>query len=410
MKTACRLLCFLSLASAVAGAQAVPAATGPGGPPFDGNLHYALRYSQTAEFGSSMGDWQTSSSSISLDYVTENQRNPFSVTYGGGYNGTLSGPSYSTGLFQRLQLSQDIEWREWNLRISDDVSYRPQAPTTGFSGIPGIGEPIGGPGSNPPFNQSILTLKSSVIENTANGQIEHGIKQGSYFSAGGGNDLLRYPDGTGLDTDTQMANAGLTWRLNARNSASSGYRFSQFSYPGYGFTFSTESALLGFKRIWSKKVTSDVAAGPQWTGSSDSTALPSSIGAAVSAALDYQFRFVSAGLGYTRGTNGGSGYLFGSKADNIEITFSRRLGRDLSIGIEGSYRRTAELQKSGITTARCGGVQANRRVGRYLSVFANYTALNQSSSSTLPASALGQLMHVVGFGIEYSPRETHIKP
>ena len=410
MKTVCRLLCFLFLASAMARAQAVPAATGPGGSPLNGNLHYAFRYSQTAEFGSSMGEWQTSSSSISLDYATEKKRNPSSINYTGGYTWTLGGPNYSTGLFQRLRLSQGIDWRKWTIRISDDVSYRPQAPVTGFSGIPGIGEPIGGSVSNPSSNQSILTLKSCVIENTANGEIEHAIKYGSYFVAGGGNDLLRYPDGTGLDTDMEMANAGLTWRLNARNSVSSGFQFSQFSYPGYGLTFSTEAVLLGFKRIWSKKVTSDVSAGPQWTGSSDSGALPSSTAATVSAALDYQFRFVSAGLNYSRGTNGGSGYLFGSKADNVDVTFSHGFGRDLSIGIEGSYRRTAGLQKSGITSARCGGVQANRRIGRYLSVFADYTALDQSSSSILPASALGRLMHVVGFGVEYSPRETHLKP
>jgi hypothetical protein len=409
MKTICTLLGFLSVAFAAAPAQAVPAATGPGGPLLNGNLHYAFRYSQTADFGSSLGDWQTSSSSVSLEYAPENQRHPFSANYVGGYSWTLSGPTYSTGLFQHLMLSQAFDWRKWNIRIGDDVSYRPQAPTTGFSGIPGIGEPIGEFGSNPPSNQSILTVNSRVIENAASGELEHEIKNGSYVSAGGGNDLLRYPDGSGLDTNTQMANAGLAWRLNARNGVSSEYRFSQFSYPGYGFSFMTHSGLLGFKRIWSKKVTSDVSAGPQWTGSSEGTGIPSSIGTAVVAAVNYEFHFDSAGLSFSRGTNGGSGYLFGSESDNVGANVSRRVGRDLNIGIEGSYQRTAGLENSGITSARYGGAQVNWRIGRYLGVFASYTAMDQSSSSALPASALGQLMHVVGFGIEYSPRETHLK-
>jgi hypothetical protein len=49
-------------------------------------------------------------------------------------------------------------------------------------------------------------------------------------------------------------------------------------------------------------------------------------------------------------------------------------------------------------------------MGRFISVFANYTAMNQSSSTTRPAGALDQLMQVVGFGMEFSPRETHLKP
>ena len=410
MKTICKLLAMLFMTCSAAHPQVVPAATSPGGLPVTGSLHFAFRYSQTAEFGSSMGDWQTSAPSASVNYANENQRHPFSLGYSGGYTWTLTGPSYSTGLFQHLLLSQGFEWRKWNVKISDDVSYRPQAPTTGFSGIPGIGEPIGEPGPNPPSAQSILTINSHVVENSANGEIERSLKYGSSLSAGGGTELMRYPDGVGLDTDTQMANAGLTWRLNARNSVVSNYRFSEFSYPGYGFSFTTNSGLLGFKHTWSRKVTSDISAGPQWTGSSNSTAIPSSIGIAAEAALNYQLRVVSAGLNYSRGTTGGSGYYFGAESDSVSARFSRQFGRDLHVGIEGGYRRTAGLQNNGVTSGRYGGAQVNRRFGKFINVFANYTAMDQSSSSALPTVALGQLMHVVGLGIEYSPRETHLKP
>jgi hypothetical protein len=370
-----------------------------------------------------MGDWQTSTPSVSLDYASDNQRYPLSLNYSGGYTWTLTGPTYSTGLFQHLLLSQGFEWRKWNVRVSDDVSYRPQAPTTGFSGIPGIGEPIGGPRPTPPPTQTILTLNSRVVQNSVNGEIERSLKFGSFLSAGGGMDLLRYPDGDGLDTNTQMANAGLTWRLNARNSASFDYRFSQFSYPGFGVTFITNTGFFGFHRTWNRKVSSDLSAGPQWTSSSHSAAIPPSIGVAVDAAINYQFRSVSAGLNYNRGTNGGSGYQFGSESDTVTAHFSRRLGRDLNVGTEGGYTRTTGLRSNEDINSEAGGarsnedinseyggVQASRRIGRFISIFANYTAMNQSPSSTLPASALQQLMHVVGFGIEYSPREIHLKP
>jgi hypothetical protein len=101
--------------------------------------------------------------------------------------------------------------------------------------------------------------------------------------------------------------------------------------------------------------------------------------------------------------------LPGGESDTVSANFSREFGKKLNVGIEGSYRRTAGLINNGVTNSKYGGVQASRRIGRYLSAYANYTAMDQSSSSALPANALSQLIHVVGFGIEYSPRETRLR-
>ncbi len=114
-------------------------------------------------------------------------------------------------------------------------------------------------------------------------------------------------------------------------------------------------------------------------------------------------------LSYFRGTNGGGGYLFGSESDAVRANFSRDFGRTLTIGFDGSYMRTSGLLNNGVTIAKFGGAQATRRLGRYLTVFANYTATAQSSSSVLPANTLSGLMQVVAFGIGYSSRETHLR-
>ena len=332
-----------------------------------------------------MGDWQTSTPSVSLDYGNENQRHPFSLDYSGGYTWTLTGPTYSTGLFQHLLLSQGFERRKWNVRVSDDVSYRPQAPITGFSGIPGIGEPIGGPSPNPPPTQTILTLNSRVVQNSLNGAIEHSLKYRSSLSAGGGTDLLRYPDGDGLDTDTHTATAGLTWGLDARNSASFDYRFYQFSYPDFNITFLTNTGFFGFHRTWNRKLSSDISAGPQWTSSSDSTGIPSSLGVAVDAAVNYQFRSVSAGS-LTAGEPMADPATSWSESDVVNANFSRQFGRDLNVGTEAGYRRTTGLRNNQLINTEYGGAQASWRIGRFISVFANYTAMNQSSSALfLPA-------------------------
>jgi hypothetical protein len=406
-------------ACAGAHAQVAPAATGPG-LPVSGNLNYSLRYSQTAEFGAALGDWQTSDASASVGYANSNTRLPFKLNYGGGYTWTLAGPTYSTGLFQNLLLSQGIVWRKWSVVASDDVSYRPQAPTIGFSGIPGTGEPIGGSGTGTPSSQSILTVNTHTVDNLANGELEHILNYATTLSAGGDSELLRYPDGNGLDTDTQRANAGLTRRLNARNSLSGQYMFSRYSYPGSSLTFETNSGFLHFKREWNRKITTDVSIGPQWVSSSDSAIMPSSTKVAVNAAVNYQFRFTSASLSYNRGANGGAGYMLGSESNNVSANFSREFGRDLTIGITGSYMRSSGLQNTGlqhsgvtnayngVINAKYGGAQATRKLGRYLTVFASYSAIDQSSSSSLPINVLNQLEQVIGFGIGYSPRETRL--
>jgi hypothetical protein len=75
----------------------------------------------------------------------------------------------------------------------------------------------------------------------------------------------------------------------------------------------------------------------------------------------------------------------------------------------GSYMRTAGLNHNGVTNGKYAGAQASRRLGKDFNVFANYTAMAQSSSSTLSTNALSGLTQVIGFGIGYSPRGIHLR-
>jgi hypothetical protein len=80
----------------------------------------------------------------------------------------------------------------------------------------------------------------------------------------------------------------------------------------------------------------------------------------------------------------------------------------MTFGLEGSYNRTSGLMNNGVTNAKYGGAEATRRLGRYFTVFANYTAIDQSSSSPLPTNVLTHLWQVIGFGVGYSPRKTRL--
>ncbi|HUX43844.1 MAG TPA: hypothetical protein VMV57_03740 [Terracidiphilus sp.] len=408
MKKSLQLAVILLALCPFAAAQVEPAASGgPHAPVLPKSLDYSLRYAHTMEFGKSLGNWQNSTISGSLSYTNGRERFPFSMEYGGGYSWNITGPAYGNGAFHRLQLSQGFTGRLWNLLVSDNVSYSPEAPTLGFTGIPGIGEPVGAPPPSPTppaVNGSILTLNTHVVNNTVNGSLEHRLNYAMSMNLGGDYNVFRFPDGNGLDINSEGANGGLNWRLNGRNSLLTSYRFSEFTYPDYLFSFYTHSGNVGFERLWSRRISTTVTAGPQWTSSSNSSLVPDSLGVAVNAMLNYHSGFNNFSLSYARGVNNGGGFLIGAETDTATANYSRRLGNAATLGFTASYMRTAGLLNNGVTNAKYGGAEATRRLGNHLQVFANYSLIAQSSSSQLPGNTLGQVIQVVGFGIGYSPR------
>jgi hypothetical protein len=409
MKTTLKVLAFLLALSAAAGAQVVPAATDAGALPASGRLYYALRYGQTAGFGSGLSSWQTSNLSGNASYANARVRAPFSAQYAGGYTWTLTGPSYESGLFQRMYLSQGGVWRKWVVSVSDDVSYLPQSPFTGFSGIPGIGEPIGTPNPTPVGSQSILTLNTHVVENAATGSIENKATGATVLSGTGTYDLMRFPNNDGLNTDTYTANGRITHRLDGRDAIIGTYRYSLYSYPDYTFTFETQAGLIGFHRLLSRKLTAAFAAGPMWINSSNQLAVPSTLTYTVNGSVEYTSKPTTVEVVYSHGTNGGAGYLLGATLDSLNGNVSRNFGPNLLIGWTGGYSRTSGLINNGVTNSVVGGTQATWQINRNFIAYANYTGISQGSTSLLPTNAVNQTLQTIGFGVGYSPRTTHLK-
>jgi len=429
-------------ASVVSRAQVIPADASPVGLPVSGTLRYDLRFSQTAEFGGGQNGQEWSFVSGDASYMNTAKRLPFNMQYGGGYGYAWSGTTSPGNLFQHLSLSQGIVGRKWNLTASDNVSYIFETPTTGCSGIPGTGEPIDCSGSTTQPDQTVLSLNSRTLDNFTT--IEFGDRFSSAWSlnVGGTFGQLRFIDNNGQDTDTWMTNAGVTRRLNARNSLSGQYSFTRYSYSSSNLasqdsnlqlSFTQDNtAQISFSRQWNRQVRTSVSAGPQWVSSSNNAIEPSSTRISASASVTDQLRFGTAGLSYSHGTTGGSGYMLGAESDIASAYFSRGIGKNLTIGATGSYMRSAALsayefieEQNGkfvlvpvniaqVTNAKYGGVQATRQLGRSMNVFASYTVADQSSGLPSPFSGssvtiLNGVSQVLAFGIGYSPRETHLK-
>jgi hypothetical protein len=128
--------------------------------------------------------------------------------------------------------------------------------------------------------------------------------------------------------------------------------------------------------------------------------------------------------------------MLGSKVNSVNANLSRTFGRSLTVGVTGSYVRSSSifaaellydcqgnlclvpLSITPLTGAKYGGAQATRQLGRYINVFANYTAISQSSNLQIAVpntpvgydtNILNGLNQMIGFGIGYSPRETRLK-
>jgi len=204
-----------------------------------------------------------------------------------------------------------------------------------------------------------------------------------------------------------MANAALTWRENARNSFTGTYSFSQFSYTGSSLTFTTTPHLLASSATG---IAASVPAPPRagvdrQHGFFDRAQLDNG---SANAAITDTLRFGTASLTYSRGTNGGAGYLPGAESDVATANFSREFVRTLTIGFTGAYMRTAGLNKNGVTNSKDAGAQVTWRLGRYATAFAGYTAIQQSSSSVLSSTAISGLENMINFGVGYSPRGTRL--
>jgi len=437
MKPSHTVFAILFIASTAAKAQVVPAVTGPTGLPVSGTLNYGLRYSQTSQFGGDQDGQLWGFASGDASYTNISQRLPFRMQFGGGFGWDWAHTSSARDFFEHLSLSQAIVGRAWSLTAGDNVSYSYQTPTTGFSGIPGTGEPIGGSGSISVPDQTILALNTRMLDNFATIGLQDRLNYAWSLDIGGSSLQLRFLDNNGEDTDSLMANAGVTRRLDARNSISAEYSYSRYSYGGTDIALGTNSLLLVFSRQWSRQLTTIVSAGPDWIGSSGvssagSPASPGSTMLSLDASANYQLRRGVAGVSYFHGTNSGAGYMLGAKIDNVNANYSRDFGKSLSIGVTGSYMRSSSLfayqlaigqdgqitvipaNFNGVSNAKYGGVQATRRLGRYMNAFASYTAIGQSSSLQISAvgynsNLLSGLYQVVGFGIGYTPRDLHLK-
>ena len=401
---------------------------GPNLPDLDGIVHYALTASEIAQYGYYGSGVTTYATSLSGDvaYTAKSIVYPTSLTLAAGVSFANQSGQGTAG-FTSVSISQGYVTRKWVLNISDSFSFLPQSPTTGLSGIAGVGDlgatPVQGPGAGPAGG--IFSAAGNRIANTLTGSVERELNRDTSVSGSGSWSKLHFLDSNDSFDSTEVGGVvALNRRLDARSSVSLSAVYSTFSYGGTPSETSVPDVEirginLSYQRVLSRTLSMSVSAGPQWFSSSNSTLIPSSLNAAGSASLSYQRRFTTASVGYSRGVNGGSGVLPGALSDSVFASLAHTYGRNWVASFNAAYAHSTGLTElsngNSLIPAHAvfdtvfGGVQLTRRINTYFSGYFSYEAQNQSQNNSLAGqNALNGTSQTFAIGVTFTPRSTRL--
>jgi hypothetical protein len=402
-------------------AQAPPLSTPPtfgfSLPSVEGTMTYSLSASEAFLTGYNDGVNESTALSGSLGYLSSSPNKPFSLVYSGGYLYS-SVPGYpGSSTFQNLAASQVWATKNWNFVIADAVSYLPESPTTGLSGIPGVGDIGVDPvqiGDQP--SQNILTNYAARIGNGLNGGFTRKVTKSWSINGSASWQILHFLNNEGINSSMVTASAGPTYRIDARSSASANviYTYTNDSYLGRSYPFESEGVTLEYQRQLTRFFSMNVAAGPQRTFGSGSTSglIPSNITVIANAGLTYSRRTTTAGIFFSRATNAGSGVVLGALTNSIGGTVREQFSRNWQGALTASYSQSTSLATIGGYAqdyhSTYGGAQVSRRLSRSFSAYLSYTAVYQNSVDVVIVQpAFSGLSQTFSVGVTYSPGAQH---
>ncbi len=405
-------------------AQALPTAVAPSSyqgfqlPTLGGQLTYGLSASQTVITGyqGAGGNATVSSTNLSGDfaYISSSETHPFSMVYSGGYLASESSTMPSSW-FHNLALSQSYRTRTWNFVLSDLVSYLPESPVGGLSGVAGIGDLGVTPVQVGVYEApGILTNYAQRVSNIVSGSAEHNLSGSTSVTGTGSYVIQRFLNSAADLTDDSNeleASGAINHRMDARNTFAANYSYMQFTYVGQSYSFTSNGINFEYIRHFSPHLTLDSSLGPEWTASSLLTATSTNLAAAIS--LNYSGQRNSTSLAYTRGTSSGSGVVEGALSDSVIFSARRSLNRVWTGATSVSYVYSQSLPNSVYLPftiqSETASVQLSRAIGRDFSGFASYTLEHQTTEgNSLSPLTFSGLQQVFGFGVTYSPSAFHL--
>ncbi len=348
-------------------------------------------------------------------------RSDMSLAYTVGGWMTETGAQFRS-MYQQLGFTDRFDLRRWDLVVSDDLIYSPQA----FFGFPGSG--LFTPTVNSGFlpNQNIL-VPTSRLSNASTATATYDLNGRSSFT-GVANFSLLDMLGNGFDSRAEQFQLGYNRQVNERDTLGASYSVSFSQFPGSTITLVYHGANLAYGHRLTGKLALQANAGTQFaTGSAvgNSSYLTWDAGLGVT----YQMRAAVSSLAYYHGVNSGAGLWLGGVGDTVSLSLARPLGRTTSAGVHAGYSHNASLLLragvSAVPTALPGtgapvpntfdgafaGVFLSHPVSRSGNVHFNYNVQYQSSdlpfcygiAQTLCSGSVVRHVFGVGFNWKMGP-------
>ncbi len=432
-------LLFVAVATVQAYGQATATASAPVATSginlgvVNGTFRYGATASESFQTGYAQNQGVSAQTTLSgsLIYATKSLKAPFSTIYTGGVLFSNQ-RGYGTNTFQSLAISQGYVTKNWTFGVADVVSYLPQSPTLGLSGVPGTGDigftPVSGVETPA---QNILTYNSDRVSNTAVGNASRKITARTGITADLSYGILHYFDNNSLNTRQISADLGLNHEIDARTSVGVNANYSIFTLGNYTLgsqsrtdaSFTTRAISAQVQHQFTRAFGASVSVGPQWVNSASDLGIPSRLGVYASVNLAYVRRFGTFDLSYNRGANGGSGVLPGAFSDAVTASASRAYGHNWALSANLGYAHTSGLGSTlnnnvlvlpGVGTygnfdSTFAGAQVTRRLTNSFSAFASYTAFNQTYGNvqSIPGAISG-LIQSFTIGASWFPKSTNL--
>lgn len=323
-------------------------------------IQYGNTYSSAGAQHTTAGTkpgWNTTSFvSGNVSLLQEWSYSTLSMNYsGGGYFSTEK--AQGNGEYQLLAATYEIEQKRWRALLIDQFSRLPQS-DFGFGGTTGLGTPGVGGGLNVPQaglqssylpNQSIITGTGSRYSNSAAVQFSYQVSTRGAVTIGGAYGILRFANGGGIGSDSEMFNVGYDYMLTTRNSIGVSYGFSAFRYPGGPQAIGDQIGHMVFGRKITGRMALRLSAGPEITTSRVHIGGPGQrISGSGTASLTYALAHSNIGLDYTHAVSGGGGVFSGANSDQVSVSLTKQLSRVWNGHVNVGYAKNRQL--SGTTS------------------------------------------------------------
>lgn len=418
------LSCLLVFATA-GRAQDMPAVSGPPvyqgfSLPAAGDLAYSLTGSESARFGYYNSVVTFTTLSGDLAYLSGSTLNPFRVTYSGGFSQSTGYPNAQPSrIFQNVRVSQDVHRHYWSMNVNDTFTYLPDAPVSGLSGIPGLGDTgVTPPPSTGGAGQSALTNFATRVENTAGGSFSRTLTGRTSIGADADYDVLKF---VGDNVTNAISSNGVNGSFKVSHTISPirsyfvQYSHGYFTYPDTSvpFSFFTDSVQVGYNANLSRQTTVMIAGGPQRTSTNSAGTGGVGYDVNINGQITHTAERSDILATFSRAARSGSGITPGAINTSAAATFKYRASRVSSLSAVVNYTygsRLSALSTSDFTTQTfTGTVEGERQISRFLSGYLSVSLLKQSLGGSVNTStAFNGFSQIVAVGITYAPRPIHL--